>query len=1177
MKIHLYPVLLLTFLLGAIQPGCAQMLAQTNPRQLPARQTNRTLKETLRVLKDHYRVDILFFDRIVDGYLVPVDAVNWENPLENNLAFVLKPFGLGYRKAKNGGYIITGKESKKTANSGGIQSPVISPLPPADSQLPIDNGSLPALSAMQSTRSSVSADVTVQGRVTDGDKAEGLPGVSVVLKGTTRGTTTDAGGNYQLAIPNAEAVLVFSFVGYQSQEVLVGSRSALNVSLVPDTKSLTEVVVIGYGEQSRKTVSTAISKVDGRTISQQPVSNPGEALAALAPGVQVQSGRGGYPGEAPIIRIRGIGSLGTGSTPLYVVDGYPLQDANQFNLINPSDIESIDVLKDAASAAIYGSRAANGVIIVTTKRGKAGKTSFTFSAYTGIQQVAKRVDVLDRDEYLENAKFVARVRKGIYPAVFDANPGSLPNTDWQDATFRDGPISEYQLSALGGGDKMRFAISGAYFKQDGTVKGSSYDRYNLRFNLDANLNPKLRVGLSMAPSYSEQFRQPVAGQFNGSSDNAGSRQLPSPVHSATLLPPVLPVYTTTGDYAQFFDGPLNPNGSTFFQPNLFNPVAVLDLSINRLRNYRLFGNGFLEWEPIAGLALKTSLGSTLSLDDWYAYIPPTLANEAAPRADQANPVFGQIFARESQRLGLDWIWENTAIYTKTTSNHNFSALALYSVQKFRAKFNATQGRAGTYTTDLLQSPLASSDRVGELSYDLNAFLSVGGRVTYNYKSKYILSAALRSDASSRFGPNNRFAQFPSVSAAWRITEEPFMGSLKSTLNELKIRASYGETGNASIGSFTWANSVDSRNYSFNQARTFGYTQNGFANLDLTWEKNRQVDLGLEAGFLNDKFTLGIDVYERRTQGMLFQKDLPGVVGYATNYRTNLGELQNRGLEVQAGANLKVGAVRWRIDGNISTNQTKVLDLGGRQSLPPAQGIFGWGNTYEVKVGDPLGNIYGYEVLGIFKNDADLKAFPNNVNSDKVGNWIIKDQNGDNKVDEQDRVVLGSGFPDFISGMTHTLHYRDFDLSVILQGVQGNSIMNGNIRAAYANAQFNGLPRFFRNMFDPENPTRETGFPAPGASGFNAGNSFTDRMIENGSFLRVRNLTLGYRLPTSLLNRAKVQSARIYVTGQNLLTFTNYSWFNPEVSLNGDSVYTPGVDQGTYPAIRTYTVGLSISF
>lgn len=1192
MKKNLLPLLLLTFGLGTLQPGSAQILAraQTNPRQAAPRQSNRTLKETLRAIKEHYRVDILFFDRIVDGYSVPVEALNWEITLENNLTSVLKPFGLGFKKAKNGGYIVTGKEPVKPGNAGGTRSPETSALPPTDNRLPAETTPASALPTIQPALPTTPADVTLRGRVTDGDRAEGLPGVSVVLKGTQKGTTTDSQGDYSITVPtdpngryagagdaaSRPIVLVFSFVGYQSQEVLVGDRSTLNISLVADTKSLNEVVVIGYGEQSRKTISTAISKVDGKNIAQQPVSNPGEALAALAPGVQVQSGRGGYPGEAPTIRIRGIGSLGTGSTPLYVVDGYPLQDANQFNLINPSDIESIDVLKDAASAAIYGSRAANGVIIVTTKRGKAGKTSFTFSAYTGIQQVAKRVDVLNRDEYVENAKFVSRIRKAPYPAVFDTNPGSLPDTDWQDAIFRNGKISEYQLSAQGGSDKIRYAISGAYFTQDGTVRGSSYDRYNLRFNVDANLSPKLKIGLSMAPSYSEQFRQPVAGQYNGSNENSGSRSLPSPVHSATLLPPVMPVYTATGDYAQFFDAPTNPNGSTFFPTNLFNPLAVLDLNTNRLHNYRLFGNGFLAWEPIGGLTLKTSLGSTLSLDDWYAYIPPTLANEAAPRANKTNPVFGQIFARESQRLGLDWLWENTATYAKTIGDHNFSALALYSVQKFRSKFNATEGRAGTYTTDLLRSPLASSDRVGTLNYDANAFLSFGGRVTYDYKSKYILSGALRSDASSRFGPNNRFAAFPSVSAAWRITEEPFLAGLKSTLNELKLRASYGETGNASIGSFTWANSVDSRNYSFNQVRTFGYTQNGFANLDLTWEKNRQVDIGLEAGFLNDKFSLGIDVYDRRTKGMLFQKDLPGVVGYATNYRTNLGELQNRGLEVQAGANLNVGAVKWRIDGNISANRTKVLDLGGRQSLPP-QGIFGWGNTYEINVGDPLGNMYGYQVLGIFKTQEDLTAYPQNVNGDKIGNWIIKDQNGDGKVNELDRVVLGSGFPKFIYGMTHTVQYRNLDLSLILQGVQGNSIMNGNIRHPYGNAPFNSIPRFFRNMFDPENPTRETEFPAPGASGFHAGNSFTDRMIENGSFLRVRNVTLGYTLPSALLNRVKLKSARLYVTGQNLFTFTNYSWYNPEVSLNGDSVYTPGVDQGTYPAIRTYTVGLSLGF
>ncbi len=1133
------------------------------------------LKDALKALSEHYKIDIIYGDQSIDLLTVAADEVKYQQPLEKNLSNVLRSSGLKYKKLKDGTYLILGRSQK-----GGVSDARFPEVPSSVTPQFIEKIVADGVDKPESIIKAVPQDVTIRGRVTDGEKGGLLPGVSVVLKNSQKGTTTDGDGIYSIAVPDAAAVLVFSFVGYLPQEVTVGNRTTLDVSLKPDTKSLSEVLVIGYGSQSRKTISTAITKVEGRSIANQPVGTPGEALAGLSSGVQVQSGRGGFPGEAPTIRIRGVGSLGTNSNPLYVVDGYPLQEPSQFNLINPSDIESIEILKDAASAAIYGSRAGNGVVIVTTKRGKAGKTAFSFSAYTGVQQIAKKVDVLQRHDYIDYIKYVARVTNDTYPSVFNTNPKSLPDTDWQDAVFRKAPISEYQLSATGGSETVRYAVSGAYFTQQGTMKGTSYERYNLRFNLDADLSSKFRIGVSLAPSYSQQYRQPAGGPYNNASASelAGGRALPNTVTSATLMPPIVPLYTTTGDFGQNFDAVMNDGGSSFVADNLFSPLAIVELNKNRLRNYRLFGNGFLEYEPIKDLRIKSSLGSTLNLEDQYAYVPATLANQLAPRANATNPVLGQIFARETQQLGLDWLWENTATYSKTLGkDHNFTVLALYSLQKFGSKFTATSGRTGTFTTDLLTNPLASPDRVGELQYDQNAFLSYGGRLTYDYKSKYILSAALRRDASSRFGPNNRFATFPSFSAAWRVSEEPFMQSIKATVNELKIRASFGETGNANIGSFNWVNSIVGRNYSFGGQRTFGSAQSGFANYDLTWERNQQTDLGLEVGFLNDKFSLAIDLYDRLTKGMLFQKDLPGIVGYANTFRTNLGKLQNRGIEISGKANLKLGPVAWTIDANLSANRTKVLDLGGPQSLPPQSAVFGWNNVFQIKVGDPLGYMYGYQVQGIFKTQDDLTKYPQWVAGNKVGDWIIKDQNGDGKVDEADRVVVGKGFPNFIYGLTNTFRYRGFDLNILIQGVQGNNLINGNTRHPAGNIDYSSLKLFHNNMFDPANPNQDVQFHMAGAGGVTIGNNLTDRVVFDGSFLRVRNVTLGYTIPTALLNRIKLQSARVFATGQNLFTFTNYIWYNPEASLNGDSAYQPGVDQGTYPANRTITVGLNIGF
>ncbi|MFT4031499.1 MAG: TonB-dependent receptor [Siphonobacter sp.] len=1118
----------------------------------------KTLRSVLTTLEKRYKVSFLCKSNL-DQRMVAVPSKTYTS-LEEELQALLEKNGLKYQKIRPDFYTIK-EDKKRPAKEQSVTTPIVFTLEPglhmALTQQPLDR--------------------TITGKVT-AENGEIIPGASIRVKGTSRGTTSDGEGNFQLTIPDA-GTLVISSIGYLEEELPIDTRTSYAIVLKSDVKALTEVVVIGYGQQSRKTLSTAVAKVDGKNIGTQPVGTPGEALAALASGVQVQSDRGGTPGAAPTIKIRGVGSFGTGSTPLYVVDGYPLQDATQFTLINPNDIESMEILKDAASAAIYGSRASNGVVIVTTKRGKAGKTVFNFSTYSGIQTLSKKVDVLDRDQYIEHAKYIARVRSASYPSVFDTDPESLPNTDWQDAIYNNAFITNYQLSASGGSEKTRFAISGGYFKQNGILKGTSYERYNLRFNLDADLSPKLRTGVTLAPSYSKQYLQQTAGQFNSSnsSETTGSRSVPSAVISAIDMPPTIPVFTSTGDYGQSANSITNDNGTAFYQSNLFNPVAVLDLYKNRYKNYRLFGTAYLEWEPIKGLKLKTNIGSTLGITDQYSYIPATLANEQAPTANLSNPVLSNIYAREGFTVGVDWVWENTVTYNKSFNNHNFSFLGLYSLQRYHEKSTGTYGRANSFTTTTIENPLASPDLVGEVAYDQNAFLSFAGRLTYDFKSKYIFSAAIRDDASSKFGPNNRFAVFPSISGAWRITEEPFMDQFKNVLSELKLRASYGQTGNANIGNFSWNSSMASSNYSFGGTRTYGYVQSGFSNYDLTWEKNDQTDIGLEAGFFNDRLTIGLDYYNRVTQGMLYSKDLPGIVGYATTIQTNIGQLRNRGLELSAKANLKFGELRWTIDGNISGNRSKVLDLGGATALTATAAINGWNNVYQVKVGDPLGDMHGFVVQGIFKNTDDLTKYAQYTTGNSVGDWIIKDQNGDGVINESDRVKLGKGVPDFIYGMTHTLQYKNFDLTVILQGVQGANVLNGNLRHLFANINFNTTPYYFRNMYDPADPDRDVDFPSALAGGITPGNQLTNKMVFNASFLRVRNITFGYNLPSPMLKAIGLQSARLYLSGQNLFTFTSYNWYNPETNAYVDSATRPGVDQGTYPAARTYTLGINIGF
>lgn len=1029
--------------------------------------------------------------------------------------------------------------------------------------------------------------MNVQGTVAD---IEGIPipNVSIIEKGTTNGTITDAEGRFSLNVNNEMSTIVISHVEYTPQEIVVGSNKNLKIVLQLKERDMNEIVIVGYGQQSKRSLTTAISKVTSNDIGIQPVTTPGDALAGLAPGVQVQSGRGGLPGSPPVIRIRGVGSIGGNNDVLYVVDGYPLQNPNNFNQINPADIESMEILKDAASAAIYGSRAANGVVIVTTKRGKAGKTRFDFNGYHGLQTVGKRYQMMNKDQFIAFAKKASAIRNVPYPAILD-DPAALPNTDWQDLIFRAANVDDYQLSATGGGENIKYLLSGSYFNQEGTLRGTGYTRYNLRFNLDAHLSNRLKVGVSLAPSYSQQFQLPSTGQWGGGVLPEIGRSVPNVLQNALLMPPVISPRTPNGDYGQ-------PNAEAatsqygFFQSNLYNPLATIENVKNRFRTYSLLSNTFLEWSPLKNLKLKTSLGATFDYTNQYVYIPPIVATNDAVAANVSKPAFNNIWSVERNRSDIDWLWENTLNYNLSLGKdllHSFTFLGFVSAQKFSSNIVSANGKVGTYSNQTVQNPSSSTDLQGAVGYDHNAFSSLGGRITYDYSKRYFVTAAFRRDGSSKFGPNNRFSTFPSVSAAWRIIDEPFMEKTRNFLSDLKLRLSYGETGNANIGSFTWANSIRAANYVFGGVRNIGSIQSGIANNDLTWEKNKQYNFGVDLGMLDNQVVVGVDYYVRKTDGMLISRDLPGIYGYATTSRSNLGNLENKGFELNISTNIPLHAVKWTADYNFSINKNKVTSLGGPSSLPSQSGVFGWGNMYQVVVGQPLGNINGFIVEGIFKNAEDLAKYPQwNGNGNLVGDWRIKDVNGDGKITEDDRTTLGNAFPKFTYNTTQRFSYNGFDLTVMLQGVQDVSILNGNYRQLYYGivgfaGNVNMPVDVIDNFFDPANPGRDVKFHRVAANtGVTMNNQVTNYAVLDASFLRVRNITLGYSLPASWMSRLKIQNARLYLSGQNLFTFTNYPGINPEASNagnNGDSPFQPGLEQGSYPAIKTITCGINIGF
>lgn len=1036
--------------------------------------------------------------------------------------------------------------------------------------------------------------ISVSGKITD-TKGLGLPGVSVLVKGTKTGVVSDINGNYAIKVPDQKTVLVFSFIGMVSQEVSVSDRTVINIVLADTPQSLGDVVVVGYGTQSRTTVTSSITKVEGKNIGNQPVSTPGEALAGLAAGVQVQSDQGGKPGAAPTIRVRGVSSLSSSNDPLYVVDGYPLETAANFNLINPSDIESIEVLKDAASAAIYGSRAANGVVLVTTKRGKAGKTVFSVSAYTGIQTVNKYIDVLSKDQYVAQVKALSRIKNLQYPSILDGDISNLPDVDWQKEIFRTAPISSFEFNASGGSEKVRFSASAGIFKQKGVLIGTEYTRYNTRINLDADIVKNVKFGFSISPSFSEQFRQPSSGQASGAGANPNDYiigvpglladlNLPSPLNQALTFQPIVPVYRANGDFAQPYDRDLNYNLSptaVFSASNFYNPVGILSQSINRSRAFRTLSNAFLEYAPIPGLKLKTYIGATLENEQVHGYVPGSMAYSSAPTASATSPQLAGIFASDNVRNSFDWVWENTANYDKQIGKHHFNLLGLFSAQKYDSQINYTAGLPGTFITTSVQSPLASPNTVGTELFDANTFVSYAGRFTYDYDKKYLFMAAVRQDGSSRFGLNNKYAVFPSFSLGWRLAEEPFLKAslLKIGINEFKLRGGYGRTGNANIGSFTYINAIAlNRNYASGSNRIFGTQQTGFANPDLTWEKNDQTSIGTDIGLLQNKIVLTFDYFIRNSNGMLLNKALPLDVGYTTSYQANLGKLQNKGFEFTANTNFKLGAVTWNANANFSTYKTKVLDLGGPNALPAVRAINGWNNVYQVQVGQPLGIMYGYEIVGVFRNAADLANNAKVTSGNNIGDSMIKDQNGDGVIDVKDMTALGHGLPDFTYGLTNSFQYKNFDLSILVQGVQGVNIINGNNRQTITgNHNQNSLSKYFNNYFDPADPGRDVLYPSPVSTGALPGPALSSLAVENGSYLRVRNITLGYRLSESLLKKISIQSARFYVTAQNPFLITKYSGYNPEANVMGGDPTTPGVDQGTYPTARTIIFGINFGF
>lgn len=969
--------------------------------------------------------------------------------------------------------------------------------------------------------SAYAQDRIIRGTVTNPEDGTGLPGVSVFVKGTGKGTTTDQNGAYQIQVTQQENTLAFSFIGYVTQEVNIDNRDVINITLQTDTKQLSEVVVVGYGTNDKRLMTEAVGVVKADAIRDLPVSTVDGILQGQTAGVQVLQ-NSGTPGGGMSVRVRGVTSIGGSGQPLYVIDGIPVvtgdyaqvgyegQGINALTDLNPSEIESFSVLKDAAAAAIYGARASNGVILITTKRGKTGASTITFNTYHGVQQVWRKLDMLDTHEWMAYRNDLT----GTQLYTEEDMQRDTTNTDWQDVIFRSAPIASYDVSITGGDAKTRFFVSGSYFKQDGIIIGSAYKRANGRVNLDHRVNDKFNIGVSLSGTYSKTNRIESDASLHG------------PLPNGISTPSIYPVY----DYHE--DGTKTYNQSGPYS----NAVSIANEAINENFTYRVIGNVFGEYEILPGLVATSKWGI-----DFY---------NLREHAFEFNTVQGKKYdglGFETYTNVLNLVSNNILKYEKSFDQHSMDVLVGYSFEKKQVRDIYIRGQK--YSSPDLHYLSSASVFVNPYASALDQGVrSFFGKANYNFANKYLVGLSARLDASTNFGENNKNGFFPSISAGWRLSEESFLEGV-SQISQLKLRASYGLLGNDNIRSFQYAELYGTGTYNGEPA----IFPNNMPNPNLKWETTAQLDVGIDAGFLDDRYTLTLDVYRKLTTDLLLSRALPPTSGFSSIVE-NVGEMENKGIEITLGTQQDLGPVHWTSQLNISANRNNVLKMYNGQ---PIDDLGRGGNR--VMEGQPIGIFYSFKWLGVDPSTGDVVYF---------------DKNLDNAITEtEDRMVVGNPHPDFIGGFTNTFSYKGFDLNVFFQFSYGNDVFNGS-RLFLESLQGgdNQLAAVKRRWRQPGDIT-----DIPRAGAFPQNKLVSSRFLEDGSYLRLKNLTLGYTLNRDLTQRMHISSLRVYMSAQNLLTFTKYTGLDPEVNYSGNSTQVMGTDFFTFPQARTITLGLNLKF
>lgn len=981
--------------------------------------------------------------------------------------------------------------------------------------------------------------LTVKGKVTSADNGETLPGVTVRIKGAAGGAVTGPDGRYSVTASQGDAVLVFTFTGYTTQEVPVGGRASIDVAMETANKDLDEVVVVGYGTQQKANVAGAITSVKTADLKQTPISNVVQGLQGRVSGVQITQ-NSAAPGGSISMRIRGVNSINGTSEPLYIVDGVQLSnsggvnDISSLSIINPNDIESVAVLKDASATAIYGARGANGVVLITTKRGKAGKTIVSYDGYYGVQSTTKRMHMMNASEFaaLENEVY----KTNVYP-----NPETLgEGIDWQDMIFRNAPMQNHQVTVAGGTEKTQFAMSGNYFKQEGVVISSDFTRYSFRLNFDHRVSNMVKVGASLLTSYVVNNTIPT-----GSSSIDAGAVTASILGAAMGAPPTLKPYNDIGAILPFGD---QMNGR---YREVVNPLGLAQI-LNRDKINRTLGNLYAEITPLKGLTYRANFNPVLSssLNDYYS--PRSIMNSG----DLAG---GGGTAQKNNANTIVLLHESILTYeTRFGKQHSLKATGVFATQSNSSNSNSINASKFPNDATANEAVQLATVRTVSSSRSKDRLDSYMGRINYGFRDKYLLDLIARVDGSTKFGENNKYGFFPAAAFAWRASEEPFLKNVNAISN-LKLRLSYGLTGNAGAIDPYKSLSLQGTNgqYYFDHAPVTGISPTGIANKDLKWERSVQADFGFDLGLFRDRLNITADVYQKKTDDLLFIRELPGSSGY-TSVTGNFASMENRGVEMSFDAIVLDRAVKWSFAGNFSLNRNKLLSLAGGLNE------YAVSNYQVMQVGQPLGLFKTYVFDGVYQTGETVL----DGSGSRTGGMKVRDLNKDGVISAADQQVVGNANPDFIYGFSTNLSYKNFDFSAFFAGTQGNKVYN-LVRYSFEN------PLGSRNMYaalvnrwSPTNPSNEY------VSGFQGGRiPLTDRFMEDGSFLRCKNITLGYRIPKI----KGISSARVYVSANNLFTVTKYTGFDPEVNTFGNSNKQIGVDNLVYPTARSFLLGLQVAF